>query len=356
MKKLVALVIFLLNGEVYAQKKAEKQVAHSPVIETVAELPIRPGNVAVSKTGRVFATIHSLGNRNIQMIEIKGKNSYIPYPSASYQKNEGPASDDVIDSPLGLLFDKKDRLWVIDMGQELGKTRLWCFDIQTNKVLRKITLPESIAPKGSFIQDLAIDAENDWAYMADISSPGIIALNLKTEKARRFGNVSELNAEDIDMVIDGKLIYFGGKPARVAIDPISLSSDANTLFFGAMNGRTWYKLDASLFRREADDSTIATSITKVGEKPISDGATTDQNGNHYFTNLTQHAISKLDIKGNLTNIIMDARLKWPDNAYLAPDGYIYIAVNQLNTTPAFTGGKDEGTPPYFIYRFRYNFK
>ncbi|MDJ1470156.1 L-dopachrome tautomerase-related protein [Cytophagaceae bacterium DM2B3-1] len=356
MKKLVALVIFLLNWDVYAQKKAEKQVAHSPVLETVAELPIRPGNVAVSNKGRVFATIHSLGSRNIQLIEIKGKNKYIPYPNDSYQKNEGPASDDAIDSPLGLIFDKKDRLWVIDMGQELGKTRLWCFDIQTNKVVRKITLLESIAPKGSFIQDLAIDADNDWAYMADISNPGIVALNLKTEKARRFGNAPQLNAEDMDMVINGKLIYFGGKPARVAVDPISLSADANTLFFGAMNGKTWYKLDASLFRKEADDKIVAASIAKAGEKPISDGATTDQNGNHYFTNLTQHAISKLDTKGKLTNIITDSRLKWPDNAYLASNGYIYIAVNQLNTTPAFTGGKDEGNPPYYIYRFRYNFK
>lgn len=330
----------------------ERAFGQNGSLEVVAELPIRPGDVAVSKSGRVFATIHSLGSRNLQLIEIKGNKKYEPFPNKSLQKNKNPANDQTLDSPLGLIFDKEDRLWVIDMGQELGKTRLWCFDIDQKKVLRKIELPESVAPQGSFIQDVAIDLEHQWAYMADINNPGIIALDLATETARRFGGAKELKAEDVDMVIDGELIYFGGKPARVAVDPITISPDGNTVFFGAMNGTNWYSLDAKLFRDGASDESIQKSIVRVGPKPLSDGASSDGLGNHYFTNLTSHAITRLNPNGTLEHIVQDDRLMWPDNAYLAPDGSFYISVNQLNTTPAFTGGEDEGKPPYYIYRFK----
>ncbi|WP_200974814.1 L-dopachrome tautomerase-related protein [Echinicola sp. 20G] len=345
-------IIILLSLITLSISINEKAFGQNGSLEIIAELPIRPGDVAVSKSGRVFATIHSLGSRNLQLIEIKGRNRFEPFPSKSLQKNENPASDQSLDSPLGLIFDKEDRLWVIDMGQELGKTRLWCFDIDQKKVLRKIELPESVAPKGSFIQDVAIDYEHQWAYLADINNPGIIALDMATETARRFGGAKELEAEDIDMVIDGELVYFGGKPARVAVDPITISLDGNTVFFGAMNGTNWYSLDAQLFREGASDESIQKSIVRLGVKPISDGASSDGLGNHYFTDLTAHAITRLNPDGTLEHIIQDDRLKWPDNAYLASDGSFYISVNQLNTTPAFTGGEDEGKPPYYIYRFK----
>lgn len=347
MKKTVLIIGLLLSlSNIYAQTHIE------PKLEVVAELNFRPGNVAVSKTGRVFSTIHPLGGGDIQVVEITSPKNYKQYPSVGYQKNGKPASDEAFDTPLGIKFDANGFLWIIDMGQTLGKTRLWSIDIKTNKVVRKIELPQAIAPKGSFIQDLVVDSKNGWAYLADIANPGIIAVNLKTDKARRF-NYEQFQSEEVDMFIDGKLIYFGGNPARVGVNPISLSKDGNILYFGAMNGLSLYSLNARLVREERNDSTIGKSIGKVGTKPISDGIATDAQGNHYITNLPEHAISKLDANGNLSILVQDKRLNWPDNVALSSDGYIYIAVNQLHTTPPFTGASDEGKAPYFIYRYQY---
>lgn len=340
----ISLIALLAFGAAGAQTK-------QPELETVAALPMRPGNVAVSKNGRIFATIHALGSKTIQLIEVKSVKDYVSFPSADLQKNGRPATDALLDAPLGLTFDKNDELWVIDMGQDLGKTRIWHFDIKTGKVKDKIDLPENIAPKGSFIQDIAIDEGNHWAYLADIANPGIIAVNLKTKETRRFGGHPALQTEDVDMVIDGKVTYFGGKPARVAINPITLSADRDTLFFGAMNGTTWYSVPAKLFRDGAGDAVIGKAIQPVGKKPISDGAATADNGYHYFTNLSGHAISRLTPNGELTDIITVKRLLWPDNVAIR-NGYVYISANQLNTTPAFTGAGDEGKPPYYIYRFK----
>ncbi|NIF07261.1 cupin domain-containing protein [Chryseobacterium sp. Tr-659] len=321
-------------------------------LEVVAQFnDARPGNVAVSRTGRVFATIHPLAGAKQQLVEIVNGQP-IPFPSAELQKNGQPADNNKFDTPLGIITDKQNRLWMIDMGLELGKTRLWCFDLKKNKVIEKIELPSAIAPKGSFIQDVAIDEKNGWAYLADIANPGIVALNLKNKKARRFSGHTSLQAEDVDMIIDGKVIDFGGKPARVGINPITLSDDRETLFFGAMNGTSWYKLPAGLFRENGNDNVIENAIQKVGDKPVSDGAATDKAGNHYITNLGGHSISKLDSDGHLTEFIKDPKLKWPDNVAVSEDGYLYISVNQLHTTTAFSGLPDAGRPPYFIYRVK----
>lgn len=321
-------------------------------LEVVAEFNTsRPGNVAVSHDGRVFATLHPLTNPKQQLVEIVNR-KIVAFPSEKFQKNGKQADDDKFDTPLGATVDKQNRLWVIDMGLELGVTRLWCIDLKKNKIIEKIELSQEIAPKGSFVQDLAIDEKNGWAYLADIANPGIIALNLKTKKARRFSGYKVLQAEDADMIIDGKVIDFQGKPARVGINPITLSNDRENIFFGSMNGTSWYKVPSKLFRENADDIIINNSIQKIGDKPVSDGVATDKNGNHYITNLGGRSISKLDSNGNLSELVKDTRLKWPDNIAISEDGYLYVSVNQLNETSAFSGEPDSGKPPYFIYKIK----
>ena len=344
MKNIFLLLLFsmILNGA-YAQD--------SGTLEVVAEMNIRPGNVAVSPEGRVFTTIHPLGAPTIQLVEITGKKTMEPFPSAEYQNDTGTPSDSQFDTPLGVRVDENDVLWVIDMGLNLGKTRLFAFNINTREEVFRYDFPEEMAPAGSFIQDLAVDIQNGWIYLADIADPGILALNIKTNGVRRFADES-VQAEPVDMIIDGELIYFGGAPASVAINPITLSADKNTLYYGAMSGTTWYKLPATLFRDGASNYEISQAIKVVGPKPLSDGVATDVEGNHYFTNIQHGGIDVLSPTGELKPLYRDDRISWPDNVSIDGQGWIYMTVNQLHKAPAFTGGADEGEPPYFIYRIR----
>lgn len=320
-------------------------------LQVVAVSDVRPGNVAVAPDGRVFATFHPLGASKLQLAEVvDGK--LRPYPDMSVQNDGAAATDTTLDTPLGISVDRKNRLWVVDMGLKLGKTRLWSFDLATGKLARKYELPAQIAPKGSFVQDFAIDEARGWAYLADIADPGIIALNIDSGAARRFGGHAALRAEDVDMKIDGRVVNFGGKPARVGINPITLSADRDTLYFGAMNGTTWYRMPARLLREGADDAAVAAAIAPAGPKPISDGVATDAAGTHWFTDLQRHAIVRLGRDGKLRDALRDPRLQWPDNLALGADGWMYLSVNQLDRTPSFTGGADSGRPPYYLYRFR----
>ena len=325
----------------------------APALEVVAEMPIRPGNVTATPQGRVFATVHPLDKpAGLQLIEITGKTTYAAWPDAELQSAPGQVSDERIDTPLGLVQDGKGGLWVIDMGLNIGKTRLWSFDIASNKLLRKIDLPVSVAPKGAFVQDLAVDAERGWAYLADIAPPGLIALNLITGQVHRFDGHPSLQPEkDAKMHVGGVDNLFGGKPASIGADPITLSADGATLFYGAMSGKHWYSLPTRLLRDGASAERLGAAVRTVGRKPISDGAATDSAGNHYFTNLNDNGLDMLDKRGRLTSLVRDSRIRWADNVQIGPEGWLYMAVNQLHLTSAFTG-TDQGQPPYTVLRVK----
>jgi sugar lactone lactonase YvrE len=342
-------------GAVRGLNPESVSAASAPVkgeLRTVALLQIRPGNVTVTDNGRVFSTIHPMdGDHDVQLVEVTGLHSYRAWPSTDVQTLDGNYSDATIDSPLGIALDGQGGLWITDMGNHLGKTRLWGFDVASGELIRKITLPQNVAPEGSFIQDLVIDPERGYAYLADIANPGLVTVNLNSGEAWRFGSHASLQPQpEARMVINGKAIQFGGAPANVGVNPITLSSDHNTVFFGAMNGLDWFSVPARPLREHASDRRVADSIVRVGPKPVSDGADTDPGGRHFFTNLNQNGIDALTPEGKLEPLVRDERLNWPDSVRMGSEGWLYVAVNQLHKAPPFTGGKDLGKPPYAIYK------
>ncbi|PFG54534.1 major royal jelly protein [Marinobacter sp. LV10R520-4] len=321
-------------------------------IRTVAMLQIRPGNVAVSAEGRVFSTIHPMdGDHDVQLIEVTGPHSYRAWPSTEVQTHNGNYQDATIDSPLGIALDGQGGLWITDTGNHLGKTRIWGFTIASGELIQKVTLPADVAPKGSFIQDLVVDRKRGFAYLADIANPGLLTVNLASGDTWRFqGHASLQPQPNAPLVINGEAIQFGGAPANVGANPITLSDDRSTVYFGAMNGLDWFSVPARLLRKHASAQQVADAIVRVGPKPVSDGADTDAEGRHFFTNLNHNGIDALLPGGSLEPLVRDERLSWPDSVRMGPQGWLYVAVNQLHKAPPFTGGKDQGKPPYSIYK------
>ncbi|MCW8353263.1 L-dopachrome tautomerase-related protein [Citrobacter portucalensis] len=320
-------------------------------LEVVAALNIRPGNVTVSDDGRVFATVHPLDRPSRwRLIEITGKETWKAWPDDSWQKNEGQSLSHQIDTPLGITRDAQNRLWLVDMGLNSGKTRIISFDIKSGKHLMTIELDDTIAPRGSFIQDLVVDARGGWIYLADISNPGLITVNIASKKASRFSGHPALQSErSAVMHIDGQDTLFNGKPASVGVNPITLSANGKTLFFGAMNGTTWYEIDTE-YLQKADDKAIAQHIRTAGTKPVSDGAAISAQGRHYFTNLNNNGVDMMDSKGKLIPLVRSALLDWPDSVQFGDQHWLYISANQLHRSAAFTGAGDKGEPPYRILR------
>lgn len=319
----------------------------------VATLPVRPGNVTVAPSGRVFATLHPFGAPSVQLVEITPEGAAKPFPSPAWQRaDKTPATATTFDTPLGVTTDTLNRVWTINMGLNLGRTRLFAFDGATGATAFELTFPEDIAPKGSFVQDLAVDATNGVVYLADIHTPGILVVDIAGKTVRRVKAHPSFNAENTDMKIDGAVVNFGGAPARVGINPLTLSADRDTLHYGAMNGTTWYAISAKALRAGDDDAALA-SIRKESPKPVSDGVATDALGNHYFGNLNENGVDVFRAKTRtLEPLVRDPRLSWVDNVALSPDGHLYLSVNRLHLSPPFTGGADAASGPYFIYKVK----
>lgn len=363
--KFSAVLLVLLAPSVYAQPHAnqEKQEQRSGAyerghLEVIAELNVTPGNVTVSRDGRIFASVHGMRRGPAQLIEITGRQTWKPFPNADWNAKPG-SGPNVLNTAHGVAIDSKDRLWVIDHGNwmtPLQKPKLVAFDINTRKLVFRHDFPESTGPKGGIMQDLAVDGERGFVYIADCGSrPALVVVDTNKNTSRRFEKHPSLAAEDIDLIVEGQKLLFPGsdgkmQDARVPINPITLSADGERLFFGAMNGKTWYSISAKLFRDGASNKAIGAAISKFGPKPVSDGASTDAEGNHFFTNLQDNAIDMLSKDGQLTRLVQDERLIWPDNVRFGQDSWLYIAVNQLHRNPIFTGKPDTGKPPYLIVR------
>lgn len=346
--------LLLLWGCNTNTKKESSNEADKPIgtLEIVTEMDINPGNVAMSKDGRIFTTIHPMRATNLQLVEVTGKTSYSAFPDAQVQSTTNTKSDDKLDTPLGVIFDNNNRLWVIDAGINIGKTRLFAYNITTKEQLYRFDIPEDLAPNTSFVQDLAIDEKNGFAYLADFGNPGIIIVDIKNGSFRKFTDLKTMKSEDINMVIDGNVQHFMGSPARIGLNPITLSSNREMLYYGAMNGTKWYQIPTSPIRNGVNDEVLTKKIALAGKKPISDGAATDDLGNHYFTNLGNNSIDVLTKKGELKVLKKDTLLDWADNIRTHKN-WLYIAVNQLHKTPAFTGGEDISKQPFRILRLKY---
>lgn len=331
-------------------------------VEIVSELDITPGNVAASKDGRMFASVHGMRRGPAQLIEIKpGKNNWQAFPNKSW--NAAPGSGpNVLNSAHGVAIDSRDRLWVTDHGNWMpnkarpAQPKLVAFDIHTRRTVFRMDFPESIGPRGGIMQDLAVDAGRGFVYIADCGPvPSIVVVDTNRKTARRFANHPSLNAENVDLVVEGRVLKFPGpdgqmQRARIPINPITLSADGETLYYGAMNGKTLYSVPARLFREGASQAQIAQAVRVVGKKPVSDGISTDAEGNHFITNLRDNAIDRMGPDGKLKRLVRDDRFLFPDNVRFGPDSWLYVAVNQLHRSSIFTGNADEGKPPYLIAR------
>ncbi len=63
-------------------------------------------------------------------------------------------------------------------------------------------------------------------------------------------------------------------------------------------------------------------------------------------------VCKLSKKGDLSVLKKDLLLDWSDNVRIHKD-WLYIAVNQLHKSPAFTGGEETAKSPYRILRLKF---
>lgn len=317
----------------------------------VSDQPI--GNVAVSPEGRIFYTIHPESNPVGPVLYEWVEGAPVPYPFAD--------QDELFASPLGVVVDEQNRLWVIDPADHgAGQPRLTGIDLATDRVVRSFDFDRSIAPQGSFLQDFQIDPSGTFAYIADVGfwnrRSGIVALNLETGAVRRVLDRHE-SVQPQKWLIRTPIrtmSYFGGMLSLLTgVDGIALSRDGSWLYYGAMTHDTMYRLPASVLNDFASsDDEITASIEALGPKPLNDGLSIDTAGNLYITDVEHQGVMVMYPDGRLETLIEDERVRWADSLSFGPDGYLYLADSAIPHLALQGQDHIESQAPYYIWRFR----
>lgn len=314
-----------------------------------------PANVAVGPDGRIFMTLHPFFGPELRLVEVMEDGSTRPYPSEAWARapeGDGPG----LAGGLGIQVDRQGILWVLD-GQGPDRAgRLIGWDTRAERLHRVITLAAPITREDSFLNDFAVDRTHEAVYIADTGGPetaALIVVDLETGRARRVLEGSDVTrSEDLDMEIDGRVVTLGGGPARIGVNPITVDPQNAHVYFGAMNGRSLYRvatrdlLDESL---APDD--LLRRVTRYGDKPISDGITMDGDGNVYVTDITADAIGVVRPDGSYEILYQRDDLSWPDGGAFGPDQKVYVTVNELHRSPPLNGGENGALGEFKLVAF-----
>ena len=327
-------------------------ILQQEALEEVLSYPLPIGNVAVSKTGRIFFTVHPEarpeGNKLLEFAD----GAAVPYPDIRRQA-------ELFDTVLGIAIDRQDRLWTIDHGNHgMRSARLLAFDLDSGDVVHDNRLPAEIAPAGSFLQDLQISADGRTIIIADASfwrkRPAIIVYDVETATARRvLESHPSVSAGKFVIAHDGReMRFFGGLVAlRGGVDDIALGPE--WLYYGALSGSSLYRVRLHDLRSvELPPAQLAKRIEEYSAKPLSDGFSTDVDGNVYVTDVEHNAIFVMGAAREPRTLLRSAHIRWPDAMSFGPDGWLYVADSALQEVVLQSQEHIKANSPYRIFRFR----
>jgi len=343
------------GGQSYPNLTVAPQLSGNELEEVLSyREPI--GNVAVSRNGRVFFTVHPesrpRGNKLLEYVN----GASVPFPSRRLQKA-------LFDTPLGIAIDRFDRLWVIDHGNHgLRAAHLVAIDLATGKVLRNQRFDRSIAPAGSLLQDLQVSADGRCIVIADTSlwrkRPALIIYAVDTGNARRVLEAhSSVAAENYIIRSHGRRLEFlGGTVAlRGGVDGIALGKE--WLYYGALSGSGLYRIRLKDLRNEKlPASQLETRVERYSDKPLSDGLSIDTSRGIYITDVEHSAVFRVGSNRHLSTLIQSPKMRWPDALSFGPDDYLYVADSALPELILQSAEHIQASGPYRVFRFRPGFE
>jgi len=315
-----------------------------------------PGNLAIGPDGRMFMSLHEFYGPDLRVVEVMPDGSTKAYPTEAWAG--APEGDgDGLKGVLGLRADRDGILWMLDGQGEAHAGRVVGWDTEAERLHAIHYIAEPVARPTSFLNDLAVDRENEAIYISDTGdgvNSAIIVIDLESGRARRVLEGSRFTRpEDRPMIVDGQEIFLGGNPAKIGINPITVDPTNTWVYFAPMTGGSMYRIrTADLLNEGLSDAELEARVERYGDKPISDGSTVDTAGNVYITAMTDNAIGVTKPDGSYRVLFQsDEDLPWPDGFAVGADGYIYATVNELHRSPVLNGGEDASRGVFRIVRF-----
>lgn len=279
-----------------------------------------------------------------------------PYPS---WHAASLSTDGAVVSALGFAIDNMNRMWVADNGKAAdldtpAQPQLVIYDLDTGDVVRRHKFPEAVAPKASsFLNDLAVDTVDGFAYVSDSADPtsgaqgGVIVYDYNTDKSWRALSATSATIADDSVRVTINSIHIDPQPKgpRAGADGIALTPQRDMVVFTPLTSHKLYAIKTSVLR---DDSlgakVVADSVATIdlGDKDFSsDGIIFDHLGRLFIGDLDHSAVWQVNIHrptsawssvpaGTAPTVTADmvrlahdtAAMQWPDTIAFDHHGYL----------------------------------
>lgn len=295
--------------------------------------------VAVAPDGRRFVNFSRwFGPVPMAVAQIDSAGRLSPYPNLAFSSGDtsrDPRARAV--SVQSVVLDPGGRsLWIVDAGNPqlagpvAGGAKLVEIDLATDTVVRTLMLGRDVAPPGSYLADLRIDAARGLAYLPDLALGAIAVIDLGTGRGRRVleGHPATA-AEDMLLMFDGKpWLYPDGSQPRTAVTSIAISPDGRDLYFKALVGRRLYGVSITVLLGDAEAA--ARTVRHVADTHPSHAMNFGPDGWLYLTAVDRQAITRWRPGSPLQTVVADPRLAWPVGLAFGPDGRGYVTVGRIN--------------------------
>ena len=335
----------------------EENTLPGVTLTPVATSRIQWTGVAVAQDGRIFANFPRMETDTVPYsVAVVNGDQATPFPNADWNNwNSTLTPQDHFICVQSVYFDDQNNLWVLDAaspsmrGVVRGGPKLLKFNPTTGQILQRIDLSdEMIVYPSSYLNDVRIDTQKNFAYITDSNQGAIIVVNITTNKTRRLLARSPLTkSENLIINAEGRVWRNpSGKLPQVDSDGLALTPQRDYIYYHALTARSLYRIPTAALQDESlTDSQVAQRVEKVRDTDPVDGMLFDPAGNLYLSYIQQNAVARLTPGGDIQRVVTDNLLKWPDSFAYGPNGTLYVTSSQLHIP------RLERTEPYRIFTF-----
>jgi sugar lactone lactonase YvrE len=347
-------IFFLLaqsNLAIASKQEQESTKNGSTQLEVIVKFPdsFKLIGIAVSKTGRIFASAPSCAAKSNCVVEVNPKTGDMtPYPNVSWNRRKSgtPSKEEhTWIQPQAMWVDRGNHLWVLDRSEPMVKDRptpkLVEFDLNTNKSIREYSFEGTTGfTYKDYLNDFRIDLRHRYAYLTNTSNKGgLVVLNLDTGKARQVlaGDPSTFADPNQHLMFGTQIAKVNGKPWVVHSDGIALSPDNQWLYYRPLTDHTYWRIPTTaLIDRDLSPAELASAKEYLGYNVMSGGMIMSDEGVLYVGDLEEKNVTSLtpvveDGNRRLKSSVFadSAKLAWADG-FAIYNHYLYIADSHLN--------------------------